>query len=274
MLKHHEAIDLLAAAEEQPPSPLLPKLTRIVPSAVTLLAFVCGMSAIELAMLGRYRAAVTALILAGVLDGLDGRAARLLNSASTFGAELDSLVDFVSFGVAPAVVIYHWSLQSFAGIGWGCAVFYAACCGLRLARFNTQLHERPQGEALAFFVGVPAPAGAGLALLPLFAFLASGNPIFASPGFAAAVLAATALLMVSRIPTWSIKRFHLGDHPVLLVLGAAVVAGLLVAVPWWSFTLGAVLYAASIPTSLIAHRRAIRAGWSRTAVAEPTDPIA
>lgn len=257
MLKHHGALGLASTPEEPHSSLPAPTVGRLLPNAVTLLSLCCGMSAIELAITGRYRAAAIAIIIAGILDGLDGRAARLFNATSTFGAELDSLVDLVSFGVAPALLLYHWSLFALAGFGWAFAVFYAACCGLRLARFNTGLHDGSGDDKRGSFTGVPAPAGAGLVLIPMFAAFASGHASVASPTINAATVVGVALLMVSRLPTWSMKRFRISyDRPVPLLAASFIVAVLLVA-PWWTLVAGGALYAASIPASFIAHRRSL-----------------
>ncbi len=251
MVKHHGTLELAPTTEENRAS----ALGRILPNVVTLLSLCCGISAIELAIMGRHREAAIAIILAGVFDALDGRAARLLNAASTFGAELDSLADVVSFGVAPPLLVYHFSFHSFAGFGWVFVLFYAACCGLRLARFNTQLHDNPSDKMRGWFTGVPAPAGAWLALVPLFVAFGARDPSLCPPAFNIAVLAAVALLMVSRLPTWSPKHFRLGhDHLVPALIVAILLSVLLAVVPWWTLAAGGALYAASIPASVLAHR--------------------
>ncbi|HXP13304.1 MAG TPA: phosphatidylcholine/phosphatidylserine synthase, partial [Stellaceae bacterium] len=135
-------------------------VNRLIPNILTLLALCAGMTAIRLALLNRFEPAAVAIILAGVLDGIDGRIARLLKGTSTFGAELDSLSDFVSFGVAPATLLYVWTMDGLHGIGWALALLFTVCCALRLARFNTQLGSDLPSYATNFFTGVPAPAGA------------------------------------------------------------------------------------------------------------------
>src|SRR5258707_10708364 len=141
---------------------------RMVPNILTLLALCAGMTAIRFALNGNFPAAVYAVIVAGVLDGLDGRVARLLKATSHFGAELDSLSDFVSFGVAPATVMYLWTMSALHSVGWAIVLFFAVCCALRLARFNTELTAEPPPYAARFFRGAPAPAGAGLLMVPMF----------------------------------------------------------------------------------------------------------
>src|SRR6476619_5095823 len=143
-------------------------VNRMVPNILTLLALCAGMTAIRFAVKGQFEYAVFAIIAAGVFDGLDGRLARLLKATSSFGAELDSLADFVSFGVAPAAVLYLWTMPQLNSIGWAIGLFYAVCCALRLARFNTQLTAEPPPWRANFFSGAPAPAGAGLLMLPMF----------------------------------------------------------------------------------------------------------
>src|SRR5487761_2372216 len=137
-------------------------VNRMIPNVLTLLALCAGMTAIRFAIDGNFQAAVFSIIAAGVFDGLDGRIARLLKSTSRFGAELDSLSDFVSFGVAPATVLYLWTMAALHGIGWAIVLFFAVCCALRLARFNTQLGVEVPPHAGLYFSGVPAPAGAML----------------------------------------------------------------------------------------------------------------
>src|SRR6202790_5603069 len=133
-------------------------VNRMVPNILTVLAVCAGMTAIRFAVNGKFEAACYAIIVAGIFDGLDGRVARLLRSTSRFGAELDSLSDFISFGVAPAVVLYLWTMSALHSLGWAIVLFYAVCCALRLARFNTQLSAEPVPQP-GYFTGVPAPGG-------------------------------------------------------------------------------------------------------------------
>jgi len=184
-------------------------MNRLIPNAITVGALCAGLSGIRFAIDGRFEMAVAAIMVAAVLDGLDGRMARLLNGTSKFGAELDSLSDFLSFGVAPAVIVYLWVLSAWGGLGWIVALAYAVCCALRLARFNTMLSEPNQPSwAGHFFTGVPAPAGAGLALMPLMAHFEFGAGLTDRPWLGALVLALVAFLMVSRLPTFSGKKVH------------------------------------------------------------------
>jgi CDP-diacylglycerol--serine O-phosphatidyltransferase len=198
---------------------------------------------------------VVAIFIAAIFDGIDGRIARLLKGTSEFGAELDSLSDFISFGVAPALIIYVWTLQSIASIGWVVALLYAVCCALRLARFNTQLGAELPPYAYNFFTGVPAPAAAGLALVPMMLQFEFGWSGFRSAWFCALVLAGVAALMVSRVPTFSGKRFHLPREWVLPVLLVIVgLAALATSEPWGTLLLVCLLYLGSMPLS-------VRAFW-------------
>ena len=157
-------------------------INKMIPNILTLLALCAGMTAIRFAINGKFEAAVAAIIVAGVLDGLDGRVARLLKASSSFGAQLDSLSDFVCFGVAPAMLLYIWTMSSIGSVGWVVALLFAVCSALRLARFNTQIGiADPPSYAYNFFTGVPAPGAAGLAVLPLCAAFEFGPGFFQSP---------------------------------------------------------------------------------------------
>jgi CDP-diacylglycerol--serine O-phosphatidyltransferase len=231
----------------------------LLPNLITLLALCSGVTAIRLALEARYELAVACVMLAVVLDAVDGRLARLLKGTSRFGAELDSLADFVNFGVAPAILLYVWSLNSLKTLGWVICLVLAIACALRLARFNVAL-EDPNKPAWAgqFFTGAPAPAGAGLALLPFY--LGFLGLIDDGHGWSLAVapyVVLVALLMVSRVPTFSGK--NLGRIPgdkVLPVLGFAVLAVImLIAFPWEFLTIVSIAYLALIPMSLRSYRQ-------------------
>ncbi|HUI34084.1 MAG TPA: CDP-diacylglycerol--serine O-phosphatidyltransferase [Stellaceae bacterium] len=245
---------------------------RLVPNVLTMLALCAGMTAIRFALNGNFQAAVYAIIVAGILDGLDGRIARLLKVTSSFGAELDSLSDFISFGVAPAVVLYLWTMAALHSVGWAIVLFYAVCCALRLARFNTQLNAEPAPHMAGFFTGVPAPAGAGLALMPMFVSFASSDWITRSPYLNALWIAGTAALMISTIPTFSLKKFSIPHRfvvPTLLAIG--LLAAFATTAPWPTLTLIGVLYLGSIPLTIRAaaglRRRAARTEKTGTAEA-------
>jgi CDP-diacylglycerol--serine O-phosphatidyltransferase len=244
----------------------IPELSvnRMVPNILTLLALCAGMTAIRFALNGNFQGAVYAIIVAGVLDGLDGRVARLLKATSHFGAELDSLSDFVSFGVAPAAVMYLWTMSALHSVGWAIVLFYAVCCALRLARFNTQLTSEAPTHVARFFTGVPAPGGAGLVLMPLYASFEWGDWFVRSPYLGAVWVAGIAALMVSRIPTLSLKKFHLPHHYVLpMFLGIGLLAAFATTAPWPTLVVIGTLYLGSIPLTVRAAARLRREAAAR-----------
>jgi CDP-diacylglycerol---serine O-phosphatidyltransferase len=220
----------------------------LLPNVITLLALCAGLTAVRLAVEGRLELALAAIVFAAVLDGVDGRIARLIRGTSRFGAELDSLADFVNFGVAPALILYFWDLQELKSVGWIAALAFAICAGLRLARFNVASEDpnRPPWTA-NFFVGVPAPAGAITVLLPIYLSLL-GVPSFAFATFVYTLL--IAFLMVSRLPVFSGKR--LGTRvPRELVLPVFVLVvvfvALLLSYPWIVLSIGTVIYLGCLP---------------------------
>jgi CDP-diacylglycerol--serine O-phosphatidyltransferase len=245
-------------------------VNRMVPNVLTVLAVCAGMTAIRFAVNGKFEAACYAIIVAGIFDGLDGRIARLLRSTSRFGAELDSLSDFISFGVAPAVVLYLWTMSAFQSIGWAIVLIFAVCCALRLARFNTQLAAEPPPWAAGFFTGAPAPAGAGLLLLPMFISFEWGDWIARSPYLNGVWITGVALLMISTVPTVSLKRIRIPpDFVVPTLLGIGLLAGLFTTAPWPTLTFIGAVYIASIPLTVRASLRLRRAAEARRA--EPTE---
>lgn len=221
---------------------------RLLPNAITVLALCSGLSALKFALDGNFTGALAAIALAALLDALDGRLARLLDATSRIGAELDSLADSVSFGVAPAVVLFVWSLHGIR-VGWPVALVFTVCVVLRLARFNTLLDDT---EALPFtkefFIGIPSPAGALLALLPLTVFLHLGPGWWTAPAPVAAWTIAVALAMVSRLPTLSMKTVRVAPRAVapLLVLIAGLAAAV-ITFPFASLAAAMVLYLLHVP---------------------------
>lgn len=237
---------------------------RLIPNLMTLVGLCAGLTAIRFALMERWEAAAIAIMAAAVIDGLDGRIARLLKGTSRFGAEFDSLADFLCFGVAPALVLYLWTLSAWGGLGWAPCLMYAVCTALRLARFNAAIDGAPRpAYVYNFFTGVPAPAAAGLALFPLFVFLqaeAHGieliQRIAQFPAVSGLVLLAVAAAMVSTLPTWSFKNFKVPHEYVLpLLLGAGLYVALLVSEPWAALAAGGVIYAALIPFGVRSYRR-------------------
>ena len=249
-------------------------VNRLIPNVLTLLALCAGMTAIRFAMNGNFEAACYAIIVAGVFDGLDGRMARLLKSTSRFGAELDSLSDFISFGVAPALVLYLWTMAALHSVGWAIVLFFAICCALRLARFNTEIGAEPQPYAAGFFSGVPAPGGAGLLMVPMFISFEWGDWIARSPYVNAVWISGVALLMISRIPTVSLKPIRIPHDLVLpTLLGIGVFAGLFTTAPWPTLTFIGAVYVASIPLTMRAYYGLRRAAEARKAEAAETVPV-
>lgn len=234
-----------------------PEMHRLVPNMITVGALCAGMTAIRFALVGEWQNAVFAVIVAAILDGLDGRIARLLNATSKFGAELDSLSDFIAFGVAPAVVIYRWTLSDLGGFGWAVCLLFAVCMALRLARFNTALGDpNPPPWTRNYFTGIPAPAGAFLALLPLMATFAFGDGWAERPSLQALWVLLVAAGMVSRIPTFSAKKVHVPPAAVLpafLLVGVLVVA--ITTVPWQTVFVIGVAYILTIPIAWFVQRR-------------------
>jgi CDP-diacylglycerol--serine O-phosphatidyltransferase len=217
----------------------------------TVLSLCAGLTSIRYALDGRFELAVALIVIAGVLDGLDGRSARLLKITSRLGAELDSLADFLSFGVAPAMLVYLWSLNQVKAFGWALALLFATCCALRLARFNTELEEADRPPWMSrFFTGMPAPAAAGCAMIPmLFAFaFHTGWP--RSWWLNALVLLAVAVLMVSRIPTFSIKTVVVRLKPEWVLptlIGVGLLMAALSSAPWHTLLAVGLVYLVSLP---------------------------
>ena len=231
----------------------------LAPNLVTLLALCSGLTAIRLSIEGKIEWALIAVIIAALLDGIDGRLARLLKGTSKFGAELDSLTDFVNFGVAPALILYSWLLIDIHNAGWIAALVFAIAAALRLARFNVQLDD-PSKPAWAsvYFTGIPAPAGAITVLLPAYLVELGLPKASLPPLLVAAYVLFIAWLMVSQIPTYSGKstRLTIGREWVMLtLLGVALFAGLLVAYTWSVMAVCSVLYLAAIPHSLRSYHR-------------------
>jgi CDP-diacylglycerol--serine O-phosphatidyltransferase len=249
----------------------------IAPNLITLVALCLGLTAIRLAYEGRLEPAVLAIVVAAVLDGIDGRVARLLKGTSRFGAELDSLADFLNFGVAPALVLYAFVLHHLKALGWIAALVLAIAAALRLARFNVMLDDpdRPEWKK-NFFVGTPAPAGAIAVLLPIYLHFL-GVPVGAGAAPVAMVyVVAIAFMMVSTIPTYSGKTMgkHVPRQWVLPIFGLTVAFfGLLVSFPFEVLAFGTILYIATIPLGAARYRHLDRTLTGRPPAPEPTPPL-
>jgi len=228
---------------------------KLVPSTLTLLALCSGVTAIRFGLNDDWTTAVTFVICAMLLDMLDGRAARMLGADSRFGAQLDSLADLVSFGVAPGVIMYMWSLNEMGNSGWIAALIFCACAAIRLARFNVEsVRDEGATKGNPYFTGLPTPAAACMMLLPLLVSFQWNGELVREPWVSGIFIAVTSVLMVSRVPTPSIKYMKLQrQHRVLAVIACTILAGLLIAWPWATLTIGLLIYVASIPFAIFAH---------------------
>lgn len=229
-------------------------ISRLIPNIITLVALCFGLTSIYYGLEGKWEHSIALIIIAALLDGMDGRIARYLNATSDFGANLDSLADFINFGVAPGILLYMWDLRGIEikGIGWGCALIYSVCCALRLARFNVAIGSNKMHDS--FFVGVNAPSGAILALLPMLVTFEVGYIESMKPLYVGIYLVMIGFLMASRIPTFSIKKLVIPQEYVGLILA---VCGLLISAliikPWITIITLALLYAGSIPFSVASY---------------------
>ena len=233
---------------------------KLLPNIITVMALCFGLSGLRFALAERWEFAVGMILLAAVFDALDGRMARLLRAQSKFGAELDSLSDFLCFGVVPGVVVFLWSMVELQNFGWMAVLFFATCCVLRLARFNVRLDDDKPAFAYNYFTGVPAPAGAGLALLPMILDFQFELGLQQVPVFVAIWLTGVGLLMVSQIPTYSFKQMKVPQRWVLpTLIGAGLVIAAVISAPWFSLGIVLVVYFATIPLSVTTYRKLLRA---------------
>src|SRR6478752_8631658 len=262
---------------EMPDTPKTPETRRrrfrtipirmLVPNLITLLAICAGLTAIRLSTEGRMELAVAAIVFAAVLDGVDGRVARMIKGQSKFGAELDSLADFVNFGVAPGLILYFWQLHELNNGGWIAAMVFAIAGGLRLARFNASIDD-PNKPAFAanYFTGVPAPAGAILAMLPFYmAFLGVSKPPAMLTAFYTLLIA---FLMVSRLPVFSGKTVRMRVPPEMVLpvfVSVVFFIALLIGYPWHILSICSVLYLASLPLGWKSYRDHERAAAAQAA---------
>ena len=243
-------------------------LRTVAPNAITALALCFGLTGIRFAIAASgvdgvpddWVKAIGSIIIAGILDGVDGRVARMFRGESRFGAELDSLSDVIAFGVSPALIIYLWSLQHFPRFGWFCALAFAVCQALRLARFNARIDVEDQPHKSAgFLTGVPAPAGAGLAFLPLYLWIVTDNALFREPYIVAPWLAFIAMLMISNVATFSWGSIRLRRTIRLeAILLLALVGTALFAEPLWTLIVVCIGYVALIPFSIRSYAKVKR----------------
>ncbi|MGH6828228.1 MAG: CDP-diacylglycerol--serine O-phosphatidyltransferase [Rhizomicrobium sp.] len=233
---------------------------KLVPSTLTLLGLSSGATAVRFALIRDWHTAVACVVLAMVFDMLDGRAARMFGADTRFGAQLDSLADLVSFGIAPGVIVYVWSLSRMGAAGWIAALIFCACSAIRLARFNVQ-SARDEGASKAnpYFTGLPTPAAACMMLFPMLISFQWNGDIVRAPWVAGGMIAITSALMVSRLPTPSIKYMRLSrEHRFLTGVCGGILAMLLIIWPWATLTGGLLIYVATIPVAVVMHHPARR----------------
>jgi CDP-diacylglycerol--serine O-phosphatidyltransferase len=233
-------------------------LFRLLPNLVTLTSLCIALTAILFSVQGNFVYASAFLLLAGFMDGVDGRLARFLNSSSDFGAQLDSLVDFVNFGVAPGFVIYAWinSYHDLHGLTWALVLFFAVCGAIRLARFNVDLTRETPNPTLEkyFFKGIPAPVGAAMAMLPMVLYYEFGEGFYTDPILVINYVGTLAVLMASRVPTISIKKIPIRNeyaYVTLLILGSFIIG--LIVKPWIALAALGITYGLSIPVTIFAY---------------------
>lgn len=242
-------------------------LRAMVPNAITSAALCAGLTGIRFAIDERWDMAVYAVVLAGLLDGIDGRVARAMKAQSRFGAELDSLADSLSFGVAPALILFLWSLNDLPRLGWFASLAFAVCCALRLARFNAAIDVEDQPHKSAgFLTGVPAPVGAGLAFLPLYLWEASGLELFREPALVGAWVAGIAFLLISNVATlgWSSVRPRRSVRLGMIAVVGLTLAALLTE-PWWTLVAICAVYLALMPLGIVRYARIRRLRASQRA---------
>jgi len=232
-------------------------VNRLLPNALTMLGLCAGLTAMRYGMDGAWHIAVALIAVASLMDALDGRIARLMGGPTEFGGQLDSLTDAISFGVAPVALLYMWSLNAAGGVGWTITLLFSVCCVLRLARFNiTRDDPDLPGWAGSFFSGVPAPAGAGLVLLPLVLSLQFQWDFLHAPQLTGPWVLIVAALMISRIPTYSFKRLRVRPGMVRFwMVGIAGFATVLITEPWATLSAMIIAYGLTIPFSLRSYRR-------------------
>lgn len=239
-------------------------ISRVFPNLITLAGMCCGLSSIRFAIMERWDLAVAFILAAALIDGMDGRVARMLGATSQFGAQLDSLSDFLCFGVAPALVMYLWQLHDIKGIGWAVVLFFSACTALRLARFNTALFDdNKEPWESKFFIGVPSPAGGILCLLPLIVSLELEMMVEVPKALIAFNVVLVAMLMASRIPTFSGKKIRI-KHENLpqFMIAASLLLVLFIIAPWMFISVVSLCYLGSIIFS-VRSWRAYKAGSAK-----------
>jgi len=224
----------------------------VVPSVISILGLCVGLSSIKFSLNSQFEYAVIAITIASIIDTMDGRIARLIKGTSKFGAELDSLIDFINFGVAPAITVYIWILKDLGNIGWILVLFHSVACCLRLARFNLNTKINNEKWKENFFTGVPSPAGAGILLLPLILSLSDLRSGYDYKKLAIVSIIASTFLMISKIPTYSLKGIKIGKpFLIFLLLLIAFYFGFLINYPFNTLLFTGFFYIFLIPISFI-----------------------
>ncbi len=232
------------------------KRRHLLPNALTLIGVCLGISSIKFALDGNYSMSVIFLLLAALLDGLDGRIARLIDGTSEFGKELDSLTDFVSFGIAPALILFFWELKNYGKIGWAVTLLFAVCCVLRLARFNLTKIQKEEEWKVNFFEGVPSPAGGILVLMPLIYDLSNFNIGYEIKNFTPYLAVFVSILLISKIPTFSFKKISIPRKlTVFLFLGIGVTSICLIFYTFETLVIMGLMYLLLIPVGLFFYRK-------------------
>jgi CDP-diacylglycerol--serine O-phosphatidyltransferase len=228
-------------------------IVQLLPNLLTIIAICAGLTAIRFGFEGNYERAVLLILAAGILDGLDGKLARVLKSDSKMGAELDSLADFVNFGVAPPLVIYFWALQDMRSAGWISVLVFAVCCVLRLARFNVSNKSDHEDDTHGYYIGVPSPAGAGLVMLPMFATFAFADQPVVPAGLVSFYMMGIGLLLISRIPTWSFKAMTISrEHVKFLIVLAIFIVAAVLTYAWITLVALSLFYVCIVSWTLLA----------------------
>jgi CDP-diacylglycerol--serine O-phosphatidyltransferase len=244
--------------EERKPFKIVSKKKSryILPNALTLIGVCLGISSIKFSLDQNYSLAIVLLLFAALLDGLDGRVARLIDGASEFGKELDSLTDFVSFGIAPAFILYFWELKNYGKIGWAITLIFSVCCVLRLARFNLTKIGEEEKWRVNFFEGVPSPAGAGLVLLPLIYELSNFNIGIQARDISPYLAIFVSILLISKIPTFSFKKISIPRKlTIFLFLGIGIISIFLIFFTFETLLLIGLIYFLLIPVSFVSYRK-------------------
>lgn len=243
------------------------QIARLSPNVVTILGLCAGLFSVRASLNGQWEHAVMFILAAALIDAVDGRLARMLNSTSKFGAQLDSLADFVNFGVAPALTLYLWNMHEIKGLGWGVTLFFVICCAIRLARFNTDIEpemERPKWQEL-FFVGIPAPSGALLTLAPLVTYIAFVEDFphlldyahfFHTPLGVCVYAAVIAMLMASRLPTFSPKNLKIRrEYASVFLMLTGMLAIVAFTKLWLTLSIVGAIYVMTFPLSVFVFYR-------------------